>query len=306
MKVRLDFVTNSSSSSFIFGEPGKISGMTKEDIIKGIKDYANKLSEMRKFMDDRAQSKDIKFYNKILECRELERDYHESLLDNHSDLKCFKCKSFSDIGKCRRCKKDKNGRIFQLHYHLEKEIKESDIFKDLLKEAIDKYIKELNIDESDYEYFFTDYYLGLSDWESIEKFVKSDVENLITDFKETYMQDNDGYSDIRELLDWYGWDNRDDLSEQDKKEEEVYKLANSGYMEWCESYSSNCDKDCEKCNKLMEEKIEEASKTKINMNKIVFNHLGEYGIYGLWEGDIPYLIVLYLYKAARLGCNHMG
>lgn len=58
MKIRYDFVTNSSSSSFIFGFPGENS-ITSEDVMNNIRDIAKKILCIMTYMDD--MIKDIKY-----------------------------------------------------------------------------------------------------------------------------------------------------------------------------------------------------------------------------------------------------
>ena len=89
MKIRTDFVTNSSSSSFIFGRPNKISGMTKESLLKNIQDFCKRVVKIREDIDKDLERAKPVYYQKLLECRKAYNSDEKNSFDIYYSLRTY-------------------------------------------------------------------------------------------------------------------------------------------------------------------------------------------------------------------------
>lgn len=148
MKIRTDFVTNSSSSCFIFGTLNVNSGVSKQDLV-------NKFKEMTVKIDNIINYLDTIFDVSII--RKLNKEWYN---DGYN----------------------RNDALLIEAINLREEIESTDKFKNTFKNEIKKNNLDIEIPYLSIEASILDYYFEKSEEESLSKMLDTIVD-IIDDFK---------------------------------------------------------------------------------------------------------------------------
>lgn len=267
MKIRLDFVTNSSSSSFIFGEPGKNTGITGKDVLDYSVNCCNIILDSVKFMDDTLYSSKYKDDWVIVRKAREQIDRIKSQIYEH---KLTEHRLYYLIDIIRR--------LEDVIYDKYENIVETPIYRQTVEEIYRLYkYSDYFMDEYEFEYSFNNLYMEEYRIEQVVFLRDESLKKHVVDFRLNV--ENNMVDSVIEMLGWYSW--RGDTSLIDKQGTEEYK------------YKHSTD-------------VYESAYKEINLSELCLNQMGEVAILGYEDSSMPEILNIMLSYMAHLFCIHMG
>ena len=136
MKVRTDFVTNSSSSSFIFGTPGEVSGLTREDICCALDALYLNIANAQNLVVHNLKVTNKALYDKMLKAQHYIGVYNQNKVQ-------FQDKTVIAFH-------DRATLMCQ-------EIRDTEDFQKIVKQAYDMFLKHAISDWDTFRFYFSNY-----------------------------------------------------------------------------------------------------------------------------------------------------
>lgn len=268
MKVRLDFVTNSSSSSFVFGEAGKDTGVTGQKVL----DYAvgccdlllNAVADMNNAFSL------SKHKDQLLLMRKLEKQV--DVLHEEASGYGLSIEHVEEL-------LEAIDKIYDITYDLYERLVETVVYKRTIKDIYNKYhFNDYYAYANDFAVGFMDLYeeVGQINW--LKELRNKGLKEHIVDFRMPVGKNMGDF--VYEMIGWYSWTGDESL--KDKQGTEEYKYVHNDY--------------------IMEEDISKH----LDLAAISLNQIGEVALLGYYSGSLPGILNHMLAIKASRYSTHMG